>query len=128
MAKEIENDDPNGMADPMVVRTVELKKSIEIWAKPHSFSENPGREKPGRGGIENFDGRLSLSGYLSQETGLAKRRIWGIINLETNVTTWRVADKIIAAIERPDLMPEVIPNPRWNQERWHKYMEERGCI
>ena len=118
------------MRDPMVVRTEELKRSIEVWANKHEFSENPGREKIGKSkeNAQRFGGRLSLSGYLAQETGLSIRRIYGILHMETKTTTWSVADKIITAMERPDLTPETIPNPRWSQERWHKYMEERGCI
>ncbi len=107
------------MRDPMVVRTEELKRSIEIWAVGRTFANTP---------QEKVEGKHSLGAYLEQETGIPKRRIYGIMHLETKTTTWSIADKIIAAIERPDLTPETIPNPRWSQERWHKYMAERGCI
>ncbi len=122
MAKEVEPwevHDVNGMSDPMVVRTADLKQAIKVWAKGRSFSEDP---------TEKFSGKVSLGKYLENETGVDVRRIWAIMKGESKVTTLVVADKIIAAIERPDLMPEVIPNPRWNQERWLKYMEERGCV
>jgi hypothetical protein len=123
MAKEVEEpwnrDDPNGMSDPMVVRTSELKRAIEIWAKDRNFSEDP---------TEKFEGKIALGRYLENESGVGVRLIWAIMKGESKVTTFVNADKIIAAIERPDLMPEVIPNPRWSQERWLKYMEERGCI
>jgi hypothetical protein len=112
-------DDLNGLRDPMVVRTEELKRSVEIWAVGRNFAKTV---------QERVEQRHTIGSYLEQETGIPGRRIRGIMNLETKVTTLSIADKIIAAIERPDLMPEVIPNPRWSQERWVKYMEEHGCI
>jgi len=107
------------MADPMVVRTVELRDAINVWAQGRNFAETA---------TEKFERKHTVGSYLAQETGMDNRRLLGIMNLETKVTTWAVADRIITAMERPDLMPDAIPNPRWNQERWYKYMEERGCI
>lgn len=117
--KETRAGDKNGMSDPMVVSTAELKEAIERWAEHRNFPLHQ-RDK--------FSGLVSLSKYLENESGQSIRKIWSILNGETKVTTYAVADAIMSALERPDLMPAAIPNPRWSQVRWQEYMEERGCI
>lgn len=113
-----ERRDQNGMNDPMVVRTDDLKQAIEMWAKGRNFADDV---------IEHFEQKMSIGEYLANESGVPKRRIWGILNNESKTTSFYMADKIIACIERPDLMPQVIPNPRWSQERWIAYMQSHGC-
>ena len=68
--------------------------------------------------------------WLSERTGIHARRISGLINGEFTLVPLSQVDKVLQAIERPDLVGtdiHVIPNPSWSQERWQEYMAERGC-
>jgi hypothetical protein len=52
------------------------------------------------------------------------------MNQSTHVTL-SVAEALLMAIGKHYLLANgaipVIPNPRWSQERWIEYMDERGC-
>jgi hypothetical protein len=133
--------------DPLVVRTADLKAVLDRFIKDFK-SRHDGKTEhhktvygatggSGQMGERNvaYSGEFTQqSGYatwISEESGISQRRVYGILNLESKVTSLDIADKILQALEMTYVLHNgevpVIPNPRWTQEHWVRWMNKRGC-
>ncbi len=96
-----------------------LREWIEQWS----------RERPLN--YEDFAWRLMTPlEWLSENTGITKRRISGISKGEFPRIPLSQADAILTAIgQNHRLLTDVvvIRNPTWSLEQWIEYMQERGC-
>jgi hypothetical protein len=116
-------------SDPLVVRTIELAGVLDKWIREWR-SERPLQidanrwKQPG----ELFMGAIEA---LSQRSGIPERSIARVRRLETKWTNLHIADALLTAIERPELMSDgtvnVVPNPRMSLERWIEYLAETGA-
>jgi hypothetical protein len=90
------------------------------WAEMSARRQK--RNKPQAGPIQ----------WLSHETGVLPRSLHRIIHNESQYTRLTMVDQILTGLGLTHLLYDgtlkVIPNPRWSQERWLEYMEERGCV
>ena len=67
---------------------------------------------------------------LEERSGLRPKQIWAILNRTTKHTVLSVADELLTAMERTDMLDfdvQVVPNPMLSQELWAERMRERGC-
>jgi hypothetical protein len=129
--------------DPLVVNTADLKIVLERFiidfkARHDGKVRIHKRVYGSVGGYEEkgWEDRLDISsqeGYVSwicRETGVSPRRLWGILHLQSKHTSLDLADQILQGLEMTYVYHNgevpVIPNPRWNQERWIKWMSTRG--
>lgn len=97
--------------DSEVVATADLAVVIKRWIKDHDRSFVVVDELKGVWNDEIFSGKL----YLEEHSGISSRSITRITNCETKFTTFHLADKIVQAMERPDLWGvelQVVKNPR----------------
>ena len=112
-----------GNKDPLVVRTAELSAVLSLWLSKHN-----GRFPNGHDGV--FTGGYDYIMYLRPE--LTPRQLYRIVAVEAKHTFLRIADDILTAIDEQGALQdgriEVIPNPRWNHEKWLAWKAEQGCI
>jgi hypothetical protein len=129
--------------DPLVVNTEDLKKVLDRFVIDH-LSRHDGKVRMNKkvygsvgGSFERgWDDRPDLDfqtgpiSWIEQETGVAAKRLWTIMNLRSKHTSLDLADRILQRLELTYVLHNgevpVIPNPRWNQERWIKWMSTRG--
>lgn len=120
----------NGQGEAEVVPGFQLSAALRKWIVEyldgrHIFDNQAGHRK---------DNQLKFYGplqYLSEQTEINERRISGLCNGEYPFVPLSQADKLLQAIERPDMLGieiQVVPNPNWSPERWIEHMRERGCI
>ncbi len=90
-----------GHADPLVVLTRELADALDTL--------NYGEAKS-----------------VYRRAGIEQRQFLRVKNRQTKYTSLHVADAILSALERPELLHNgtvrVIPNPRWTKEKWEFYL------
>lgn len=103
------------------------------------FSNNPAEVVPTwqlsnalRGWLHRWNPDSKEAGleFLAEKLGVTQRRIVAIVRVEAKHTGLQMADALLSAMERSELLGleiDVIPNPQWSQERWVRYMQERGC-
>lgn len=122
---------PQNGNDPLVVRTEQLADFLLEWEK-NFIGDRPrfaGSRQFGEQAKEIFMGART---FLSEHSGIPVRRIYAIIEKESQHVTFRTAEALLIAAGHEYLLSngeiEVIANPRWSQERWQAYMAERGCI
>lgn len=125
-----------GVGEAEVVPGFQLARVLQAWTV--KFLD--GRSKNGSNRIGNVqfgveedeaDYMFGPVQYLAHYSGIHIRRVSGICNGEFQVVPLTQADKLLQAIERPDLLGteiQVVPNPNWSLEKWLEYMQERGCI
>jgi len=124
----------NGAGEAEVVPGFQLAKVLQDW----TIRYLDGRSKNGSNRIGNVsfgddedDEAQYMFGpvqYLAHYSGIHIRRVSGICNGEFPMVPLSQADKILQAIERPDLLGDVVqvvPNPNWSPERWYTYMKDR---
>jgi hypothetical protein len=132
--------------DPLVVRTADLKAVLDRFIKDFKsrhdgktehhktvYGSSGGSGQIGKRDVAYSGEFTQQSGYatwISEESGISQRRVYGILNLESKVTSLDIADAILQALEMTYVYHSgevpVIPNPRWSQERWMKWMGTRG--
>jgi len=138
-----------GLGEPEVVLTTELAAVIEMfkkeWYRSRSKEESMAVKAykanrkifgvPVKEIIPDADKSVAPLGpyqYLEHKTGLVQRAFWRITSGEAEYTNLSIADKLLQAMNLTHLFHNgiinVIPNPRWSQEKYIAYMEERGCI
>lgn len=107
-------------SDPLVVLTEELAILVEAFIEKHS-----------QGVDSNTDDVFTGSEYLSHWSGIDPRTIRAIRSHQTKWTSYRNADRLMAAMGLTHLFGvyvHVRPNPRWSNERYQAYLEEQlGC-
>lgn len=83
------------------------------------------------GDIAESNRPMGAISWLVEKSGKTDRVIWRVLNQEYKTVTLELADALLQAIERPDVLGlevKIIPNPSWTQETYIAYMKERGCI
>ena len=97
----------NGSADPLVISSEEFRNLL----------------------LEEFGDDPSWIYHIASLLHLDYRTIYGKLYKQKTVS-YGVVDEWLAGLGMPGRLKDLtaIPNPRWSQERWIKYMEERGCI
>jgi len=132
--------------DPLVVRTADLKAALDRYVKDFksrhdgkthilkkTYGSHGGHRIGERGWADDYDTdtQQGATTWIAEQAGLSQRRIWGIMNNQTKHTSLDIADKIIQALEMTYVYHNgevpVVPNPQWNQERWVRWMNRRGC-
>jgi hypothetical protein len=97
----------NGSSDSLVVYSVEFRELL----------------------LEEFGDDPSWIYHIAKMLELDYRTIYGKLYRQKTVS-YSIADKWLTGLGMPGQINYLtaIPNPRWSQERWIKYMEERGCV
>jgi hypothetical protein len=114
----------NGTGEAEVVLTEQLAVYVNRFKEKWNAERNP-RTTP----YDDYQ-VMGAFDWLSQETGINVRRIWGISKLETKTTGLGTADSLMSAMGIPMSMTDmhVLPNPNWSLEKWVEHQRERGCI
>lgn len=135
------NGQPNG-SDPLVVRCADLAPHLEEHREKWQQERPPNIQHFETKGHADWQGKrgwgqqnrkqfTTWGEYIEQEADVDQRTMYRLMH-QQEYCTLKVAERLLMAIDREYLLSNgtvpVIPNPRWSQERWHKYMEERGCI
>lgn len=101
------------------VLTADLAVAVNRWIKEHDSLFNDTRDDGEDGAAREFHlrkmGYYSAKKYLEDHSDVPIRSITRITSLETVYTTFHVADKLVQAMERPDLWGtelHVVRNPR----------------
>jgi hypothetical protein len=118
----------NGMHDPLVVPTSELREVLLEWALQRGYHSG------GRSAMGQDPDHQSIHQYLAEHTTIHWKRIERILSVGGSYwvpknVAYGDADELLIAIGRPDLLGtrvSVIPNPQWSQERWRKHMAEQA--
>jgi hypothetical protein len=119
-------------ADHLVVLTDELASVVEEWLTQWE-ADRP--RAPFAGTLQTPHGKTMVSFYngipwLSDESGVPYRSIRRILGREGKYTTLGIADKLLTAIgwtHDLDTLVRVVPNPRYSQEQWQTWYNERTC-
>jgi hypothetical protein len=120
---------------------------VHGWALANvlrAYVDQWNRERPPRSEASVLGDRglgfEAASTYIAEETrrfdreghGLNSRRVRGIIANEFKHVSLRQADQVLRAIGKEYMLSNgeiaIFPNPQWSNERWVKYMQERGCV
>lgn len=126
-----------GSFDALVVRTKDLREVILPYLERH-MAEHDTRSRGNRQTILQSDAHSGVPGerningfgafqYLANEAGKTERQIYRIMSGESEFTAFYIADDILTALERPDLMHVLkpVPNPRWSREHWERWRTEQ---
>jgi hypothetical protein len=133
-----------GLGQPEVVPTSQLAEVLREWKEQYdrerSTSESM-KKKQQRRKLFGYDVYVELNPmpvigawqYLVEKTGINNRAIWRIISNESQYTSLTIADELVRAMDLPHYWHNgrltIVPNPRWTQEKYIAYIEERGsCI
>ncbi len=115
---------------PEVVLADDLRPVIERAIEEHRASHPQVHDSYRRNGYKGTIAEYGAFNWLEEESGINSRSIYRVLYRNTHVSL-RIADALLTAIGRPYLLSNgeipIIPNPRWSQERWMQYMDERGC-
>ena len=67
---------------------------------------------------------------LSDLTGITQRNMYALLN-QTRYIALHNVDKIVQGLELQHKVHDgsirIIPNPTWDNEKWQKFQDERGC-
>jgi hypothetical protein len=109
---------------PEIVEGAVLSENLRRWVVKH-LADHP------MTGFETRD-QMGPVAYLAHYSKINIRRVQGIVNGEFPTVSLEHADAILTAAGMNDLLItgelEIKKNPRWSNEDWHQYMQERGCI
>jgi hypothetical protein len=121
-----------------------LSVVLKAWQKRYKLERDPHLDRFGAGFHGTIAGghgsKLPLSRpavmgpweWMEYETGIGGDVVRKIASCDREYVSLTLAEKILMAIDKEYMLVNdeipVIPNPRWSQEKWVKYMEERGCI
>jgi len=119
----------NNGTEPLSVPTDQLSHYVTIWIDKYRAERPYNHREHGRScSLENtYVGALD---YLASQSGLAVRAINRVIYQESKFTSLSLADQILTAMERHDLLDNeinVVPNPRLTEQRFNEAMREAGC-
>jgi hypothetical protein len=98
----------SGTKDALVVKTNTLSPHVGKWVQ--RFNKEHGSSPNG----------YSVWSYF-KERGIDHHQVVRVIDCKYEWTSLGLADRILQAIERTDLMHTeivAVPNPHWTQERW----------
>lgn len=126
--REAEKRKYNGAGEAEVVLSAQLAPILTEHRRRWNLERNAKTES------ELHQGSMVMGflDWLSFETEIGVRRLWGIMRKEYKTVPFSQAEKILMALQEENLLTNgdvrVIPNPNWSLEKWMNYMEERGCI
>ena len=111
--------------DPLVVETPKLAAVIQDWIQRFGYQhEDKSNYTP-----DDVEPITPMQ-WLAEAVELDPRVIRRILSGETETTTLELAERVLQAIERPDVLSpltgtiRIIKNPRWSLQRFIAYMTE----
>ncbi len=110
-------------SDPLVVETSRLAAFLNGWIE---------RYAPKVETIDTHDDqRLTPLQYLAEHSKLDPRAIARVLKNETKITTFALAEQLLCAIDRTDVIAPgnlipVFKNPQWSMRRFLAYMRSSG--
>ena len=97
----------NGSSDPLVFHSKEFRELL----------------------LEEFGDDPSWIYHIAAMMRLDYRTVYGKLYKQKTIS-YGIVDEWLTKLGMPGQVNHLtaIPNPRWSQEKWIKYMEERGCV
>jgi hypothetical protein len=122
----------SGGGEPLLVPTEDLKALLDVFFVKFEADRNPNhsrtKEPTHSWPLVAVEGP---TGWLSRESGVPQRRIWGIRNGESAYVTLDTADKLLQGMDVPfafhDGSVRVVTNPRLKMSTILATLRERGC-
>jgi hypothetical protein len=118
----------NGRQDPLVVLAADLARVMCRWRDNYNKYHVTNSYEVMHGEEVQF----TCLQLLKERTGYSDRTLDDLFNARTKYVSLDRAEQVVTVgMRRPELFDtelHVVANPLWNQERWHRYMAERGCI
>lgn len=114
-----------------VVLGKDLSAIINNWVRIWNLERPKGQYALGEQSYGKGQEYIGAVEYLCHHSGLKERAVRRIMAGESRYPSLTTAEKLLYAIDKLYMLTngelQVIPSPRWSQEKWVAYMQKRGC-